>query len=50
MNSSDQAEDVVGHERRDLRPASVIGWGIGIFALMLFVLAGYMLYKAVRAY
>lgn len=38
MSSSEHTEHAVGHEQRDLRPASVIGWGIGVFALMFFAL------------
>lgn len=39
MSASDQTETTVGHEERDIRPTSVIGWAVGIFSLMLFSLA-----------
>jgi hypothetical protein len=38
MSSSDQAQPV-GHEQRDVRPGSVVGWTVGVFVLMLFALA-----------
>ena len=39
MSASDQTEITAGHEERDIRPTSVVGWAVGIFALMLFSLA-----------
>jgi hypothetical protein len=38
MSSSDQTEAVVGHEQRDIRPGSVVGWGVGVFLLMVLAL------------
>jgi len=39
MSSSDQTHTAVGHEERDIRPGPVVGWAVGIFALMLVALA-----------
>lgn len=38
MSSSDQVQPV-GHERRDVRPGSVVVWTAGVFVLMLFAFA-----------
>lgn len=38
MSSSDQVQPV-GHEQRDIRPGSVVGWTVGVLALMVFALA-----------
>jgi hypothetical protein len=36
MSALDQPASTAGHERRDIYPARVVQWGIGIFALLIF--------------